>query len=400
MRMSGRLWAALLPVLLVVPLASAAGQPPPVHQVGERWSAWTPPATPEGARVYEVQAGDTLWDLAQRFLGDPYLWPQIWERNSYIEDSHWIYPGDPLLLDFVSTTTIDQIASLPEGAADGGKGANGGTDETGDPAEGSQPLRLDRSVAPPEPLGSEDDIYCAGFIGDEEYEFERRIIGSEYENLGPRMSSHSAAVKGHWGTVDTVKLGLATGDIVYLDGGVDDALSAGQLFTVVTPQERVHHPNTGRAMGRFYKYSGRVRVLSVQEQTAIGEIVHSCEQMFVGATLQPFVPQPVPLARRPYMRGVNDPRSEDLEEGPMIVRSTSNLISLGQGHVIYLDRGAEHDLVPGDIYTIYRLNEPGMPAVVIGEAGILSVEAETASAKILESRYTVHVGDRLDLETN
>lgn len=399
MRMSGRLWAALLPIFLTAQLIGAADRPPSLHQVGDRWTAWDPPAEiAEGTRIHEVQKGDTLWDLAAKFLGDPYLWPQIWERNSFIKDSHWIYPGDPLVLD-VSAISIAEVAALPEGGA--GAGGSGGSDgEQAASRSEADRLRLDLEVSAPEVLGSEDDIYCTGFIGAADLTFERRIIGSEYENLAPRMSSHRNAVKGVWGTVDTVKMGLSTGDIVYVDGGATAGMTPGLVYTAVTPLEEVAHPYTGKDLGRFYKYSGRVRLLSVQDQTAIAEIVHSCEQIFIGATLQPFEDQPIPLARRPHMRGVNDPRADALEEGPMIVRSMANLVSLGQGHVVFLDRGSDHEVAPGDIYTIYRLNDPGLPPVVIGELGVLSVEAESSAAKILESRYTVHVGDRLDLEQN
>jgi len=55
------------------------------------------PATPADAQqIHVIVKGDTLWALAGKFLGNPYLWPQIWEKNQYILDAHWIYPGDPL----------------------------------------------------------------------------------------------------------------------------------------------------------------------------------------------------------------------------------------------------------------------------------------------------------------
>jgi nucleoid-associated protein YgaU len=58
--------------------------------VGDHWTPWNPPTPAEGARVYTIQKGDTLWDLAQKDLGDPYLWPRIWDQNRYVLDSHWI----------------------------------------------------------------------------------------------------------------------------------------------------------------------------------------------------------------------------------------------------------------------------------------------------------------------
>ncbi len=47
--------------------------------------------------TYTVKRGDTLWDLAKRFLNDEYLWPQIYRLNTdKIRDPHWIYPGEVL----------------------------------------------------------------------------------------------------------------------------------------------------------------------------------------------------------------------------------------------------------------------------------------------------------------
>jgi hypothetical protein len=50
------------------------------------------------AFAYRVKKGDTLWDLSEEFLKDPFAWPDLWNANKHIQDPHWIYPGDSICI--------------------------------------------------------------------------------------------------------------------------------------------------------------------------------------------------------------------------------------------------------------------------------------------------------------
>jgi LysM repeat protein len=375
----------------------ASDQPPKnLHKVGDHWTAWDPPTDiPEGTRTYTIVPGDTLWALAGKFLKNSYLWPQLWEQNKYIKDAHWIYPGDPLVLP-PEVAPVEQLAEQDLGGK-AGEGAGGAGSTPGE--EANPNLRLDTRVAPLQPLGTEDDIYCSGYLGEVDEEFGYHMVGSEFNGQQPRLSGTAggyAALRGVWG-VETVKYDLTLGDIVYVDGGLAAGLSPGLLYTVVEPRDLVRNPVNGDLVGRIYQYQGRVRLLTVQDDVAIGEIVQTCDSIHVGTGLKPFVPEPVPLGRRTGMRAANAPVPESkLESDPVILRAKDDLFSLGEDHVVFVSLGTDSGAAPGDIYTIFRANRPGLPPLVLGELAVLSVHSRGAVARILESRYPIYVGDRLE----
>ncbi|MBV9662022.1 MAG: LysM peptidoglycan-binding domain-containing protein [Acidimicrobiales bacterium] len=93
-------------------LTAATTTTPTVDSNNEA-EAPTAPAPMSAPAIYTVQRGDTLWGIAQKQLGDPLRWSEIYQLNVgrpqpggvTLDDPHWIDPGWTLLLPAATSST-------------------------------------------------------------------------------------------------------------------------------------------------------------------------------------------------------------------------------------------------------------------------------------------------------
>ncbi len=356
--------ALVFAVLPIVALAQTVSPPPqPLHLVGDHWTPYDPPTEfPEGANVHTIVKGDTLWDLARHYLGDPYLWPQLWERNPYIRDSHWIYPGDPLVIDItvqeaplpVEEEEVQEEEALPS----------------------VMPTSEEETFGEAVPLGSSSDVYCFVELADDPTLFPFRIVSAEQIEYQSTFTE---------------------GDIVYIDGGTAEGVAPGDKFFILSDRGPLNHPVSKTSMGNIYKQLGQLTVLCAQEHSSICEITSSCDSIPIGALLRPFRPIPVPLAVRTPKTQRCDPPSGNVTG--YVVYQQEGILDAGTEHLILLDLGEADGVYPGQFVTIFKENTvPGMPRVVMGEAGILRVGEHYATARILDTWGAVHVLDRVEIK--
>jgi LysM repeat protein len=342
--------------------------------VAEHWSKNPYPRTvAAGARVHVVQRGDTLWDLAQRYYQNPFLWPQIWDANKYIPNAHWIYPGDPVIIPPLTPISEQQIAQ--EGQP-GGTGPGGPEGEAPGPAVPAPGEKL-------YPIALDVDLYCSGFIVPDVGGWKVRIIGNEEENY---------------------KVALSTFDIVYLNQGEADGISPGDEFTILQDVRKIAHPISNEPLGEYVVQTGRLKVVATQERTSTAQITYSCDATLVGDYLVPFEPREVPnLTDLP-------PVDRFSLEGPnqkgYIIFAKDDLSTLGDNNEVQIDVGAADGITVGTRLIIYRNQTQGyentgferdIPRRVLGEMVVFSVQDSTATGRLIHMYDFVQQGDMVEV---
>ncbi len=364
------------------PPAITEARPGETVKIPAHYSRWAYPqevTIPEKSQLYLVVKGDTLWDLGQHFLGNPFAWPQIWEQNKWIKDPHWIYPGDPLVI-----PVEKQVVATATSPA------------TEPPAEVAG-LRPDRVKTITRPTQTEYAYTFQDFI--------------QLPYLAPK------GAEAHFQEIGALRIAerrmqdrtfLGDGEIIYLSGGSDRGVKVGDRFVVLkVAQRKLRHPDPEQkeVMGDVVQQVGVVRVTQVNPAGSVATIEKSMDSVEVGYVVAPFVePANLVAAPRPATTGAVPIQ----EPAARVVFTRDNHEHTANGEMLIIDRGAKDGLKVGEVLICARrqtwegrAGESAKDRVeesttfYIGQVVVVRTDESTATVRILRTNQEMLVGDIL-----
>ncbi len=351
----------------------------------EHASRWEYPkefTLPAGFRLHLVEKGDTLWDLGQKNLGNPYAWPQIWEHNKWIKDPHWIFPGDPLLIPDQSKT-LAKATEVPESTA---------------PTQVAQmepesPSTYKRLLSS-EMAYTYQDFLQLPYVAEEGSEAHFKTRGA-IRIAGGEKVDHA---------------NFTDGDKIFLDGGQDRSLKVGDRRVIVKViKKRLFHPDDTRRvkpLGDVIQHVGVVRILHVTEKGSIAIIERCLDGVERGQMLIPFTePASIPLALRKNSEGKepNDPITPT-SPSAKIVHIGDAVSNVANGAQVIIDKGEAHGLKVGNMLLGVQEDEwsVGNPRErthakertfrYIGQAIVIHLGQNTATCRIVRAKDSFQVG--------
>lgn len=354
------------------PMAAPAAAEPPA------------PAKDESAE-YIIKQGDTLWDISNSFLKDPFLWPFIWKANPYVTNPDLIYTGNKLSIPSLAPIERAMEAAPKEQLVEkqaplSGKEA-AKTEEAAlatkpkplkpEPSEEAAPAEGARLILPEEQPQLVIDKYAmlsAGFVND--VENGDRIVGPQEKG----------------------KSTLGYDDIVFVTVGSRENVNVGDKFLIFTPLDQVRHPRTRERAGRLIRGLGILQITAKDPAADVltARITLSFDAVETGSLLTPYQ-EPALVYQS------NEKKAKDISG--YILEVTDRRSISGQTDFVYLDKGSADGVDPGDRFTVYAEPEKrGYPRKVIGEVQVFLVKERTSTAVVRKNTDTLAKGDAVDFK--
>jgi len=335
--------------------------------------------SPEMAGSYTIRQGDTLWDISNALLKDPFLWPFIWKANPSITNPDLIYPGNKLMIP--SLAPIERAMQAPTAAEEkeevmaeepGEKGAavlqrRQGVGASPEKAGEESAITTSKLALPqeaPTPILDKYSMLSAGYIGEDK--------SNDVIVAGPEG-------KHYFGYDDIVDVNIRSKDDV----------SIGEKFIMFNRLEEVKHPVTGRKYGRLISILG---ILEIVEKGAHGNysarITTSFAVSEIGTMLMPY--------HEPTLV-YSTPQTKDKDISGYIIEVMDGRTITGQADIVYLDKGSSDGVEPGDRFLIYASPvKKAYPRRLLGETQVIIVKEHTSTAIVRKSADYLEIGNQVE----
>jgi hypothetical protein len=339
----------------------------------------------EGPTEYVVQPGDTLWDISDQLLDDPFWWPKLWSLNPSVENPNLIYPGMKLSFfpsngeNSPSVSAKDSEEAVPMVNAVKG-------DYMGSGNALSQSWRTtDGTLIDPSELPDDKSLESIGDF-DATSEFVIDIPGY--------LSTSSPDFVGTIIDVDGHQLIPGTGHLAFAKFG-DTAPAAGQRFLTVRKMEPVRFLYGGVLSLDLYSYTGTVGVAKVHPSGLATLLIENSSH---GITAGDFI---VPY--KGLSRAIDPNQSKRMASLKAEVVAVGNvpIVLSGPGQVIYLKSDGDSGAAPGDDFSIYMpvvgmatFQSNGLEGDRVAKARVLETSQNIVTAVVLEASKEVSVGAR------
>ncbi len=315
--------------------------------------------------TYIVKSGDTLSGIAGELLGDEKKWSELLEANPQVTDPQLIFPGDALV-----------VPGLPaEKPADAIAVSGGSEVEESEKIVVEEPPELPVEVVTPADIEEVDASFAMKPIP---------FISSHYY----RASGYITTELPETSVVAAVanKISHGEGDEIFLGTVAEE----GTMFTIVRPVRKVLHPRTQEDLGWLVRIMGWAEVNCPGEGTSRAMLRQTVDSIEIGDLALPFDPDDV------LEKNTLGPREttfclEKTEEG-LIVATREPKYGHGEGDIVYLDRGANEGVKPGDMFVVYR-EVIGGNVNVIGQLQVLRVGTRTSTAMVTHSMEEIELHD-------
>ncbi len=327
-------------------------------------------APPQVSENHVVQAGDTLWDLCEKYLNSPWYWPKIWSYNPQITNPNWIYPGNELRF-YPSDDTVPAAASIDEPI-----GIEGSTDE---------------DLAIPGELDEAELVKTVGSI-----EVGRTAPNSVWTTRVGYISAEGLAVAGRVSNAESEAVLLSDYDRIYIK--MKSRAKKGDNFAVFRPVRRIEHPITGEPYGYAVKIVGGVQIIDTSPRVTTGQISQAFLPIQRGDYVGPF----------PESFGARiSPTPNETETRGYIIDSVVDVLGpLGEHDLVFIDRGRQHGVRPGNTFSVldrgdkYTREAGGLPIEDVGQLMVLDVQETASTAIVTFGLREMSVGDKIQMRRN